>query len=50
MNALFDDVEEWLKRPYTGGENMDVLKWALFAVLLTSVSFLWTRVLKSMQE
>ncbi len=41
--SLFDSIETWIKRPFD--DDMDLVEWAALTVAITTIVYLWWRVL-----
>lgn len=41
--SLFDSIEAWVKRPFD--DDMDLVEWAALTVAITTIAYLWWRVL-----
>jgi hypothetical protein len=45
INSFWSDVKNWAKAPYN--DNMNVIHWVLFLGFMLCVTYLWTRVIRS---
>lgn len=41
--GLFESIQEWIKHPLDN--DMDLIEWAAFTAFLTTIVYLWWRVL-----
>jgi len=41
--SLFDSIQEWISHPFDN--DMDLVEWAAFTVVLVTIVYLWWRVL-----
>lgn len=45
VSTFWDDVKNWAKSPYS--DNMNATHWVLFLGFMLCVTYLWTRVIRS---
>jgi hypothetical protein len=45
VSSFWDDVKKWASAPYS--DNMNALHWVLFLGFMLCVTYLWSRVIRS---
>jgi hypothetical protein len=45
VNSFWNDVKRWASAPYS--DNMNALHWVLFLGFMLCVTYLWSRVIRS---
>jgi hypothetical protein len=45
VSTFWDDVKQWARAPYS--DNMNALHWILFLGFMLCITFLWSRVIRS---